>query len=429
MKFLKKNLSGKEDSGMATSSLFKRMRQQIPGLVALILLSLCVWQFQKAASSGKYYVLHTLLLYSSAFATGGAVIHVWAGKAKKVLLLNWVLIFLLLSSVEIFLRITDFRSILNYSERNEGHFTTMAIQYERALDSRHAGDLLYLNIKDSGDYTMSRPEFSFTYRLDRFGLNHPGTCQQGGAYKILALGDSFTWGMGASADSSWPAALQKGLKAKGVNNVSICNGGVPGADPAYNFYSYRKIYQKTFEPDLLIVAFNVSDISDYIIRGGNKRYQPGFETAVPSPIWLPWYASSLIFRLYMQNIFQIDPVLLISEQKKQEVINTVFTEIFETFLDISRYQLLRNKTVVFAHTPTYHDVLEGTAFMADLVSEGKSIGLNIIDLTPYFLQQKVNSTNYRDYFWEHDTHNTGKGYEIIGAVLAEYLTVNQLLKL
>jgi acyl-CoA thioesterase-1 len=58
-------------------------------------------------------------------------------------------------------------------------------------------------------------------------LTLPVAAQSGAPFKIVAFGDSLTAGYGLSAQDSFPATLERALKAKG-HNVEIENAGVSG---------------------------------------------------------------------------------------------------------------------------------------------------------------------------------------------------------
>jgi hypothetical protein len=84
-----------------------------------------------------------------------------------------------------------------------------------------------------------------------------------GEIRVLALGDSFTFGMGAAEDP-WPARLQRRL---GRSGVRVVNAGVPGwgTDQALSFLRRDGF---GFEPDLVALAFFVgNDVTDNCARG------------------------------------------------------------------------------------------------------------------------------------------------------------------
>jgi lysophospholipase L1-like esterase len=58
--------------------------------------------------------------------------------------------------------------------------------------------------------------------------------QPAGGAQVVCLGDSFTYGIGASTpDASYPAQLQALLRARGHNGLIVGNGGWPGQDSAF----------------------------------------------------------------------------------------------------------------------------------------------------------------------------------------------------
>lgn len=392
----------------------------LPGLIAAMLIWLSIQQFRGAAESGKYYIAHTLLLYLSLFSAGAVIIHYVLRKWQKVLLFNWVLIFIIVSIFEGYLRISNRKDILNYAEKNEGYFTTQLIQEIKSLENRKPGDVLYLNSATAGSYRMSRPEFDYTYQLDAYGFNNRPSCVLSGGYRILTLGDSFTWGIGAPADSSWPAQLEQMLAPR-IPNLRVCNAGISGSDPIYNFEAYRRHYEKAFYPDLVIVAFNMSDVSDVIIRGGQNRYLPGQKPGLEIPSWLPWYASSLIYRSFKRNMGKLDANLLIEEDEKYQRAFKAFTDLMEAMVAFHQYQKVRGKAIVFLYTPVMQDIIDGRSFMTDLINEMRNAGLPVIDATPAFLAAGVNAGNMNRYFWPIDAHNTPEGYHLIAQIIAESL--------
>lgn len=79
-----------------------------------------------------------------------------------------------------------------------------------------------------------------------------------GAFRILAVGDSFTEGAGVEAEEAWPQVLE-GLLARATSRpVEVVNAGVGGWDP----FQYAQFFEKRgldLEPDLVIVGFFVGN--------------------------------------------------------------------------------------------------------------------------------------------------------------------------
>jgi lysophospholipase L1-like esterase len=97
------------------------------------------------------------------------------------------------------------------------------------------------------------------------GGGGPGPAAAGDAIsatRILALGDSFTFGVGVDAEDSWPAILERGLGAAAEESVRVRNGGVGGYGP---LRSERLLAarQAAWEPQVLVhVVYVGNDLED-----------------------------------------------------------------------------------------------------------------------------------------------------------------------
>ncbi len=77
--------------------------------------------------------------------------------------------------------------------------------------------------------------------------------EKGDKYRILAFGDSWTYGWGVNIENSWPKKLEQYLLANGFENIEVINVGQGGI--------YTSIYKKHMEkavpllrPDLVLVG-------------------------------------------------------------------------------------------------------------------------------------------------------------------------------
>lgn len=107
-------------------------------------------------------------------------------------------------------------------------------------------------------YTYQTPEFnceainnSLGFRDREFDLNKRAKV------RVLAIGDSFTFGWGVNIEQSWPKVLESNLRSKGYD-VEIANLGEPGAAPN----KYADIAERAvplLKPDLIIVGVTQGD--------------------------------------------------------------------------------------------------------------------------------------------------------------------------
>jgi lysophospholipase L1-like esterase len=145
----------------------------------------------------------------------------------------------------------------------------------------------------------NQAEFDTEVATNREGLRGPEIGPKSGL-RILAIGDSFTFGVGAQQDETWPARLEQILGAQ-VLNAGAPGYGVPDAVAWYERYGVR------LDPDLVIVAvFLANDLQDAspdqpkvaVVDGA--LVVPG-ETGGPRR-WL--YYHSHLFRLLKRSVLE-----------------------------------------------------------------------------------------------------------------------------
>jgi len=126
------------------------------------------------------------------------------------------------------------------------------------------------------EFQYQTPEFAHSARINSLGFRgrewHVEKAPT--TKRILAIGDSFTFGMGVEQDQTWPALLEKRIRADG-HAVEIANLGRPGADPA----AYADVARRAIpllKPDIILVAILQGDDLAQTIRqvGTDMRSAP-----------------------------------------------------------------------------------------------------------------------------------------------------------
>ncbi len=95
-----------------------------------------------------------------------------------------------------------------------------------------------------------------------------------GEYRILALGDSVTFGWGVDQDKIFPVRLESLLEPRLRRPVRVINSGVGGYNTVQEL-TYFKQEGITLQPDLVILTYVQNDIEEL------------------NPAWNPWASSSL----------------------------------------------------------------------------------------------------------------------------------------
>jgi len=80
------------------------------------------------------------------------------------------------------------------------------------------------------------------------------------AFRIIALGDSMTFGLGLDIEDTWPKQLENKLNALNNSiNYEVLNFGVPG----YNTFEEVEMFKEKgikYNPDMILLGFLVNDI-------------------------------------------------------------------------------------------------------------------------------------------------------------------------
>ena len=134
--------------------------------------------------------------------------------------------------------------------------------------------------------------------------------------RIVALGDSFTFGDGVEERDAWPRALERALAAGASRRVEVINAGVPGRW-VDEYYLELKRRSLPLQPDVVVVGFFLgNDIvgpdaethvwTEVDARGRplridrpNERIESGFRVMrVPKPRWrIPLVRNSHVAQL------------------------------------------------------------------------------------------------------------------------------------
>ena len=121
--------------------------------------------------------------------------------------------------------------------------------------------------------------------------------KQPGEYRIVVLGDSFTFGPGVEYDHLYTTLLGSRL-ARSHPQVKVINLAVEG----YNIIQYEAVLEEVglkLQPDLVLLAmFPVNDFE-------MDDYEHHRALAGGAQVQLPWYLSFYVYRAYLHRIPEI----------------------------------------------------------------------------------------------------------------------------
>jgi lysophospholipase L1-like esterase len=91
--------------------------------------------------------------------------------------------------------------------------------------------------------------------------------------RVIALGDSTTFGTGVAWDSSWPAQLQNIANEKGGQPLEVINAALPAASLGELIFSFQKKWS-TYEPDIVVLAISGNMLANAWTRRGDDAKMP-----------------------------------------------------------------------------------------------------------------------------------------------------------
>ncbi len=105
---------------------------------------------------------------------------------------------------------------------------------------------------------------SFHVTTNDQGLRSPPSPPKTAALRVLALGDSCTFGVGVDDGATWPAQLQGVLRTLG-RDAEVINAAVPGYT-AYQGLKFLEARGPALRPDIVLVEFGFNDADDWASR-------------------------------------------------------------------------------------------------------------------------------------------------------------------
>lgn len=269
-------------------------------------------------------------------------------------------------------------------------------------------------------------EFEYEYQINGLGVreNKDSFLLHGDSVlRILTLGDSFTEGVGADYLYSWPRALEGYLNRSGIR-TEVFNAGVSGSDIWYSYVHLKDILCK-LKPNLVIVCFNISDVTDYVLRGGMERFNAnGDVTFRPLPWWEPLYRVSHVVRaLTSASGYNY---LLIKKSSVPNYVHSFIKEAEAIGIELEKLAAEKNFRLLFVAHPVpaqlrwHTEGLYDYGTISQIATYWRQKGYASINLWDGLKEQIGRDTTFR-YSWPLDAHFNADGYRIMANVIADSL--------
>jgi lysophospholipase L1-like esterase len=317
---------------------------------------------------------------------------------------------------------------MELSLRALGRYTTYLEKngqgYESLFD--HKTSTWFLVHPPNYRYVIRRPEFLHERPTNSLGLveHEIPTARERDEDRVIALGDSFTEGFGTDYENTWVKVAERRLAAaRPGRRVTTINAGITGSDPPFELTLLREKLL-AYGPDLVVVATNASDVSDFITHGGRERFRPD-GTLAPSPRaprWERLYSISYVFRHVVHDVLGYDWQLV--PRKDAPALERGFVEeATGVFAELAALGARNGFRVLIVVHPVQWEAAHErwSRGMDKLVArlQGRR-DLVVLDLLAYLRARgRLGEAGAAELFWPLDGHYTPKGYELMGRAVAD----------
>jgi len=268
------------------------------------------------------------------------------------------------------------------------------------------------------------PDGSLTYRTNALGFRGPETTEAKpeGVFRIIGLGDSFTFGRGVRADATFLADLQRRLDQTSPGSFEVLNWGVAGYDTVdeANLLKHRG---PAFSPDLVVLCFFLNDTK----AGATVHTFNPVSNRKRLPAWRR--ASALLDQLGARLARRGRVRELVASYHAAYRENAPGWQRARAALTQARDQArAEGFTLVVMLFPVLWDLSGPSPFVdlhAKVAGFAESLGLPLLDLLPAFPGHDGPE------LWAHpmDQHPSPEGHAIAGEALFAFLREQRLLPL
>ncbi len=231
---------------------------------------------------------------------------------------------------------------------------------------------------------IKKTPIDFTVSTNSLGLRSPELRGKKERLRILAVGNSCTFGVGVNDDKTWPARLGEVLSDRYGVDADVVNAGVPGYT-AYQGKRYLEERGLGLRPDMVIACFGFNDADAW----GPK----GDQDIAKSLSLLRWERVLSRSRFYsaLKGLIQRSGEVLRNPMEGRRS-RLLPEEFHATLLSMSELCASRHVPVIFVIWPFRNQKVkhntEWTGYQPIIVRAGDDARAPVIDLVKPFLARE-----------------------------------------
>jgi len=284
-------------------------------------------------------------------------------------------------------------------------------------------------------------KFGESYKINSVGFRNTENAlkKTPGTYRIMVIGDSFTFGQSVNLEEAYPKQLERILKLENIS-CEVINCGTIG----YNMWQYFEVLKRKvllYSPDVVVLGLFLNDISESIAPNKKSKTWKGsnpFErkrmSGLMSQFSLSHLLSNLNYLLESKYRYRRGYAYLQGIEKRQKIFTgpkgkwyrigygklekekyTEFRETLEKFILTSRSAGTQVIGLMIPDAGQLHDP-DKQAINRFFAHTHLEFGVPFIDVTPRFEMEKDPESLY---LFPIDAHTSMKGHRLIAEAIAE----------
>lgn len=340
--------------------------------------------------------------------------------------------------------------------------------------------ILHHSLVPNAKLRRTNDEFDVVYQINSLGLRDQEISlgKPAQTFRILMLGDSYTFGIGANLEDTFVKRLEHKLNQKGGKvHFEVINGGCSSYAP---ILEYLLLIHKglALHPDLVILNYDISDVQDDYKYGEIAKFDDHGKPLKVPPIdvqWyhreirhgfrsrIPWLKDSDLYQFVMKRYYQVkgtrdapvfsEAALVVAgdiDYDRMLPLREHAGDWKPYFQQSARYlklikELLQSRQIPFVlssypygnqisidewetgralrgfETKVYH-----TQLFDYLREFSQREGVPYLDMFPDFLTAKKQAPTTR-LFYPYDGHFTPQGHEVAATALEQFLQQRPLI--
>lgn len=176
--------------------------------------------------------------------------------------------------------------------------------------------------------------------------------------RVLAIGDSYTWGDGLSEDKLITTKLEKILTKKSTEKIEVINAGICGFNTEDEYNQLKWLFP-VYQPDLIILFFFTNDV----LARDSLRIQTDWKTNFNMFMRENSKFYSFLYYLWLNSEVDVPRLILPSDYFNLDDKKPGWVSFKNYFLKIKDYCETNNAGFIFVLIPTLTNLDEDYPYM------------------------------------------------------------------